>query len=175
LKTSEEVFPSNYGRDVHHKKCFGCGLDNPLSLRADFKYDSSNRQVKFIYNFNINYMGPPGHVHGGILSTILDEAMGVLCFHLGYFVMTDEMSFKFLKATPIETDILVRSWVVGQEKRKMSLECMITNLEENFTYVTGKGIFHILPERYFKNMPDELTGDKDYSSVLKKNKEARNK
>lgn len=149
--------PSRHGYEIHHDTCFGCGKENPLGLIADFTFNDELGEVIFTYNFRKMYNGAPGFVHGGILSTILDEAMGGLCFHLGYIVMTDTMSFKFHKATPILQDLLVRAWPIKKAKRKVLLECELTSLDKQILYVKGEGAFHILPPRFFS---EKLTGGK---------------
>jgi len=113
--------------------------------------------VRFEYNFQRLCNGAPGFSHVGIVSALLDEAMGSLCFHLGYIVMTDTMSFKFHKATPIERNLLVRAWPVGKAKRKILLECELLSLDRSILYVKGEGAFHILPPRFFS---EKLTGGK---------------
>jgi acyl-coenzyme A thioesterase PaaI-like protein len=164
--------PSLYGHQCHQGTCFGCGNDNPIGLKADFTFDPESQHVKFIYNLNKNYNGAPGFGHGGILSTLLDESMGALCFHLGFIVMTDEMSFRFKKATPVEEDILCRAWFVEKEKRKLHLECKITDLSGEKLYVEGKGSFHILSPEFFLR---KLVGGNSFQMMeqLESNKIAR--
>ncbi|PYX79429.1 MAG: hypothetical protein DMG70_27790 [Acidobacteria bacterium] len=60
--------PKNY--------CFACGKHNPEGMRLKFAYDEE--QDCFVCRFRLGkrYTGPPGHTHGGIIATILDEAMG---------------------------------------------------------------------------------------------------
>ncbi|MCZ8343715.1 MAG: PaaI family thioesterase [Leptospira sp.] len=149
---------STHGYEIHHDTCFGCGKNNSLGLVADFTFHDDTGEVNFPYTFKRLYNGAPGFVHGGILSTILDEAMGALCFHLGYIVMTDTMSFKFHKATPVEKELLVRAWPIRKEKRKVLLECELTSLDRSLLYVKGEGAFHILPPRFFG---EKLTGGKN--------------
>jgi acyl-coenzyme A thioesterase PaaI-like protein len=146
--------PSIYGFEIHHDTCFGCGKNNPLGLQADFTFDETLGEIRFEYNFQRFYNGAPGFGHGGIISALMDESMGALCFHLGYIVMTDTMSYKFLKATPVETNLLARAWPIAKEKRKIHLECSLTSLDSEITYVQGNGIFHILPPRFFLNKLD---------------------
>lgn len=169
----DDIQPSRFGYEIHHSKCFGCGKDNPIGLKANFTYDTERNQVYFVYNFQEDYNGAPSFVHGGIISTLLDETMGSLCFHLGFLVMTDEMCYKYHKPTPVKTDLLANSWVIKKEKRKIHLECKLCSLDDSIIYVTGRGIFHILPDKYFtmklnvKNKHDRI------SSTMLKNRETR--
>ncbi|GBF51915.1 thioesterase family protein [Leptospira ryugenii] len=127
-------------------------------MNADFTFDEESGEVKFNYLFKQMFNGAPNFVHGGILSTLLDESMGALCFHLGYIVMTDTMGFKFHKATPVERELFIRAWPIKKEKRKVFLECEIKSLDGSILYVKGEGAFHILPPRFFS---EKLTGEKN--------------
>jgi acyl-coenzyme A thioesterase PaaI-like protein len=55
--------------------CFVCGLDNPYGLCLHFESDGTGRAVART-SFSSEYQGYPGIVHGGILSTVLDEVGG---------------------------------------------------------------------------------------------------
>ena len=72
----------SHGHAVHGKPkprknhCFGCGHDNPQGMRLKFSLDEDSRQAICHFKLSRKYTGPPGHAHGGIIATILDEAMG---------------------------------------------------------------------------------------------------
>ena len=57
---------------IHVKNCFGCDPDNPIGLRAGF--DITENSLTGQFQSNANHQGPPGHVHGGIISAFIDEA-----------------------------------------------------------------------------------------------------
>ncbi|WCL47622.1 PaaI family thioesterase [Leptospira sp. GIMC2001] len=164
--------PSLLGHEIHHDTCFGCGKNNPYGLQADFSFDDKSGEVRFTYKFPRHYNGAPGFSHGGVISTLMDETMGALCFHLGYIVMTDTMSYKFLKATPVENELLARAWPIQKEKRKIHLQCSLTSLDESITYVKGEGVFHILPPRFFVR---KLDGGQHFDAyeLLELNKKER--
>lgn len=143
------IKPSKYGHDLHHGSCYGCGRDNKQGLQADFTYDEEKKEVFFTYTFREEFMGAPGYVHGGAISTLLDEAMGDFCFHIGYLVMTDEMRYKFIKATPIKKELQIRAWFIRKEHRKIFMECTLSSLDGSIVYVAGSASFHILPRKFF--------------------------
>lgn len=55
-------------------RCFGCGQANPVGLRLEF---SQSAEGAVISNAIVSdqYEGPRGYLHGGIIATLLDEAM----------------------------------------------------------------------------------------------------
>src|SRR2546429_8548212 len=57
----------------HTKSCFVCGVNNPLGLRLDFETDGE--MVRARYAPRPEHSGFKEAVHGGLLFTVLDEAM----------------------------------------------------------------------------------------------------
>src|SRR6058998_2957376 len=56
--------------------CFACGMSNPDGMRLKFVFDEGRDRFVCRFRLSKRYTGPPGHAHGGIIATILDEAMG---------------------------------------------------------------------------------------------------
>lgn len=56
-------------------RCFGCGPQNPDGLQLQFALDEENQTVVCAVEVPARFEGPPQYVHGGIISTMLDEAM----------------------------------------------------------------------------------------------------
>src|SRR2546430_16646152 len=57
----------------HTKSCFVCGLNNPLGLKLDFETDGQNVRARFVPR--TEHVGFRETVHGGLISTVLGEAM----------------------------------------------------------------------------------------------------
>jgi len=55
--------------------CFACGRNNPDGMRLKFSYDEERNCFVSRFRLGKRFTGPPGHCHGGIIATILDEAM----------------------------------------------------------------------------------------------------
>ena len=81
--------------------CFGCGPDNDAGLRLKFHYDEARNCFLSRFRIARRFTGPPGHVHGGIIATILDEAMGKVNRLWQVTAMTREMTIEYLKPTPL--------------------------------------------------------------------------
>ena len=45
-------------------------------MRLKFTLDEESRKTVCHFKLSRKYTGPPGYAHGGIIATILDEAMG---------------------------------------------------------------------------------------------------
>ena len=74
-------------------KCFVCGKKNPDGLKINFKVSDNKIQAEFIPHSSLQ--GYANIVHGGIISTLLDEAMGKLAFELGINCLTAEINVRF--------------------------------------------------------------------------------
>jgi acyl-coenzyme A thioesterase PaaI-like protein len=54
--------------------CFGCGKDNPIGLHMHFKVDQNGCYSRFTPQ--PVHQSYDGRMHGGLISTLLDETMG---------------------------------------------------------------------------------------------------
>jgi uncharacterized protein (TIGR00369 family) len=55
--------------------CFGCGSANSAGLQLVFTLGDDSKSYVCEFSLDGRFVGPPGHAHGGIIATILDEAM----------------------------------------------------------------------------------------------------
>lgn len=54
--------------------CFGCGEDNPMGLHLHFRTDENGCYTSFVPQ--PMHQSYDGRMHGGLISTLLDETMG---------------------------------------------------------------------------------------------------
>jgi uncharacterized protein (TIGR00369 family) len=101
---------------VHH--CFGCSQENRNGLHLRFQEMPDNGGVASDFRVPRRFEGPPGHVHGGIIATILDEAMGKVNRRKGIVALTRHMSIDYLRPVPLATRLRVVGWPVKVEGRK---------------------------------------------------------
>ena len=92
-----DIRHSEAGHDTRFMKlpknyCFVCGKDNPDSMRLRFTYDEERDCFVCRFRLGKRYTGPPGHCHGGIIATILDEAMGKVNKLRHVIAVTSELS-----------------------------------------------------------------------------------
>ena len=64
----------NPWRNHPEYNCFGCCPDNPIGLHLEFYEDGDYIVSK--WNPQHNYQGWVNTMHGGILSTLIDEVCG---------------------------------------------------------------------------------------------------
>src|SRR2546421_11254315 len=93
--------------------CFGCGKNNPEGMRLRFTFDE--KADRFVSRFRLGrrYTGPPGHAHGGIIATILDEAMGKVNKLHAVVALTSEITVQYFKPVPLNKPLRVESHSVS--------------------------------------------------------------
>jgi uncharacterized protein (TIGR00369 family) len=105
--------------------CFACGKSNPAGLRVDFKLDRDKRTIHGRFAPARIHEGYAGIVHGGILSTLLDEAMVKLSFMLGIPAVTAEMTVKFRTPAAPGDELTVTGWLSRETRRLIEAESRI--------------------------------------------------
>ena len=105
--------------------CFACGSENPHGLRLKFHVDPSGTATADLA-LSPQWEGPSGIVHGGIASTLLDEAMAKAAATTGCKAMTAELRVRFRESAKTGERLQLRGWVVRQEKRLIETEATLT-------------------------------------------------
>jgi len=89
-------------------QCFVCGPANPAGLRLSFDLDPESRTLTTRWTPTAAYQGYEGILHGGIISTLLDECVGKLAVDLGLPAVTAELTVRFIKPVPLERPLTAR-------------------------------------------------------------------
>ena len=71
--------------------------------------------------------GPPGYLHGGIIATLLDEAMSKLNRPLDVLAMTRNLEVEYLRPCPIETPLALVAQHDRRDGRKLFHSATITH------------------------------------------------
>src|SRR5512141_2324357 len=105
-------------------QCFVCGQDNPMGLRLHFEVDDVARSIKTVFTSQKIHQGYQDVVHGGIISTILDEAMTKLAFALGYNAVTAKLTVRFKRPLMVGEIVVVTGRLTKEAKRAMEAEAV---------------------------------------------------
>lgn len=127
-------------RDNHD--CFGCSSTNPCGLRMKFFTDGT--MVFTELNVPEHTAGWKNLVHGGVITTILDETMGwSAIFLLKRFVLTRSISIEFLKPAFVGTRVRAEGKLLDRRsEREAVLESSLLDAEGNLC-ARGKGTFAV--------------------------------
>lgn len=120
-------------------RCFGCGQANPVGLHLEFLLAQDGAVVSFATVADA-YEGPPGYLHGGIIATLLDEAMSKSVRARGIIAMTRRLEVEYLRPVPSGTPMRIEGRVIRSDSRKHWVEAKI--LDEGGTALAeAKGLF----------------------------------
>jgi uncharacterized protein (TIGR00369 family) len=120
-------------------RCFGCGQTNRSGLRLKFFVDEEHTIVCRV-RLAKRFEGPPGHAHGGVIATLLDEAMSKANRQFGVLAMTRQMEVEYLKPVPLGTRLLLTGRHTSSSERKHHCEARIVN-EDNVVLAQAKALF----------------------------------
>jgi acyl-coenzyme A thioesterase PaaI-like protein len=132
---------------IPKNRCFACGKDNPDGMRLRFFFDEGQRRAWSRFRLPRKYQGPPGHAHGGIIATILDEAMGKVNKLRSVVALTSSMAIEFLKPVPLGKPLLVEGVERDLQGRRHFNAAEIRN-EHGDVLARSQGVFIAVdPER----------------------------
>ena len=133
--SSEKLTPMAH---TAQNRCFGCGQANPSGLHLEFLL-AEDSSVVCLASVPDTFEGPPGYLHGGIIATLLDEAMSKSVRARGFTAMTRHMEFDYLRPVPSSTPIRLEGHVTRNEGRKHWTEARILDAERTVLAI-GKGL-----------------------------------
>lgn len=114
---------------LQKNKCFVCGPDNPDGMHLKFTFDAARERYVCRFKVPARFVGPPGHCHGGIIATILDEAMGKVNKIRHVIALTKEMKVEFVRPVPLGKPLRVESWEKSHHGRAHLNVAEITNAQ----------------------------------------------
>ncbi len=114
--------------DDHY--CFACGVRNPDGLGLRFEYPEPGRS-RAEFTPARKYQGWSGILHGGIIATLLDEAMahalGGAARGAGESAVTAEMTIKFKKPVRTGEKTILEGRVTGAKGRLVECAAVLKN------------------------------------------------
>lgn len=144
--------------------CFVCGHSNIHGLQVQFYVQDNS--VKVDLNFAPHFNSFPHITHGGVLSSILDEAMGWSAFifsDIETFLFTRELNVTYKRNAPIGEPLLLTAEYVGAERGGMySTKGKITDMDGKIITASKGLFFPTSKEKMAETIPhlsflDELT------------------
>ncbi len=87
-------------------------------MHLKFTYDKKRKRFVCRFCLDERFTGPPGHCHGGIIATILDEAMGKVNKLRQVIAVTAQMRVEYLHPVPLNKPLRVESREVSSRGRK---------------------------------------------------------
>jgi uncharacterized protein (TIGR00369 family) len=95
--------------------CFVCGPKNPAGLKLDFTFDG--KTIRTDFTPKKEHQGYFNIVHGGIISTLLDEVMVKLAIARGMHAVTAQMNIRLKKALPVGEKITIEAEILNVTRK----------------------------------------------------------
>lgn len=125
---------------VSNGGCFVCGQKNPHGLKISFQVDREKQNITTIYTVDSIYQGWDGVVHGGILCTLLDEAMANLVYELGLDGIAASLEVRFKKPAPTLQPLRIYGEITEVHKKLVKAKASVTK-EDGTVLATGIASF----------------------------------
>jgi uncharacterized protein (TIGR00369 family) len=120
-------------------RCFGCGPANSTGLHLQFLLAEDGSVVCFV-TVPDRFEGPVDYLHGGIIATLLDEAMSKAVRASGGTAMTRQMEVDYLRPVPSGAELRIEGRVVRSAGRKHWAEANIASAQGT-ALAEAKGLF----------------------------------
>jgi acyl dehydratase len=112
---------------INDENCFACGKKNPIGLGLHFHPDGNAHAVRAEACLDARYQGWQGIVHGGIVTTLVDDAMAHVGAVAGYAGVVGRINIRFRKPVPVGERVEVRAWVTWRRQNVFGIASRITD------------------------------------------------
>jgi len=100
--------------------CFGCGKENDGGLRLEFELREDGK-LETRFAPRANHGGWEGVFHGGLMATLLDEAMMAYLYMTGTSAATASLEVRFRDPVRIGDELVVTAWAEGRRGRLVQM------------------------------------------------------
>jgi uncharacterized protein (TIGR00369 family) len=138
-----------------YPKCFVCGQDNTRGLRTQFIAEADHVFADFVPEPFL--AGYENVVHGGIASTLLDEAMIWAAYvSQGRFGVTAELTVRFRKPMIVNQSYRIVGKMLEDRKKLWIVEARIID-DKGELYVLGSGKVMPMYKQQEEKFKEQLT------------------
>jgi acyl-coenzyme A thioesterase PaaI-like protein len=138
-------------REPPSRLCYACGSANEFGLRMQFTRDGERTVCE--YHPRPYQQGYPGRMHGGIVSTLIDETMGWAVYHAREWGATARLNIRYRQPVPLAEHLRIEAWIVRNRGRLMELRAEVRD-GAGTLLAEGDGTFMKLDARMAGEMSD---------------------
>lgn len=140
-----QLDPNLFGPD---SPCFGCAPTHPIGFHLRFEQDADEVRTRFMPHDQLQ--GPPGIMHGGLVTTLADEiAAWTVVGLVKRFGFTAALSAKLHHPVRIGVEVIGRGRLISDARRivkvAVSLEQVIE--DKKITPFSGEFTFVLMDEQ----------------------------
>jgi acyl-coenzyme A thioesterase PaaI-like protein len=134
--------PDKLNDETTYQRCFACGARNPDGLQMVFRRSGDRILADFVPAER--HQGFPGVLHGGIVATLLDEALSRTGALRRQWLMTGKLEIRYRRPAPIGTRMRVWGEIVGERAGAIRAAGAL-ELEDGTVVADAQGTFLRLP------------------------------
>ncbi len=136
--------------------CFACGTQNPFGLHMKFATDQEVVVSEVILPQHLCGWG--NMVHGGIISTLLDETMSWTAIHLlKRLILTRTMTIEFILPVAPQTPLRIEGRIESRVKNTSAVVSAILCDAADRICSKGRGEFALISPKMMRRM--KMMGD----------------
>jgi acyl-coenzyme A thioesterase PaaI-like protein len=118
--------------------CYACGSANEHGLHMQFRREGERTICE--YRPPPFTQGYPSRMHGGVVSAMIDEAMGYAVYHARRWGATARLSVRYRRPVLLDQVLRVEAWMVRDRGRLMELRADVRGADGTLL-AEGEGTF----------------------------------
>jgi acyl-coenzyme A thioesterase PaaI-like protein len=131
--------------------CYACGNANDRGLHMEFRREDDRTICEYT---PCDYQqGYPGRMHGGVVSTLIDEAMGWAVYHERHWGATARLNVRYRKPVLLSSVLRIEAWVTKNRGRLLELRAEVRDGDGELL-AEGDGVFMKLTDAMSGQMSD---------------------
>jgi len=141
-------------KQPNSRLCFVCGVENPIGLHLFFYTDEEGRCIAR-FRPRPEHQGYPGCLHGGLISTLLDEVMGRVLTQRQVWAMTGRLEVRFRRPVPLDQELTIVAEVTRERARAYEARGELC-LPDGTVLAEGTGLYIRVPDEFVERARAEL-------------------
>lgn len=130
--------------EKEQEMCFACGQKNPIGLKLKFAWDGKFARAEFTPNKF--HQGWTGVIHGGIIASLLDEAMSYATLFSGVNTLTAKMRTRFRRPVQIDEPLVITASLTKKTRRLVEAKAE-TALRDGTIIADGTATMFVISQR----------------------------
>lgn len=134
-KARDAAIASTEGsRLADDRRCFACGPENESGLRLRFEYGEN--AARCVVPIEPQFSGWSEMLHGGIVATLLDEAMAHAAIAAGVRAVTARLEVRFREPAPVGVPLTLEGTI---ERRRGKVLDAVATLSDGAGTIYAEG------------------------------------
>ncbi len=129
-------------RDDHY--CFGCGRLNPFGLKLTFFRTPEGVLAPFTPEQR--HEGYTGVVHGGIVTTLLDEVMAWALYAQEIWAVTGDLKVRFRRPVTVDVPTIAAAKIIALRSRTAEVSATLVEAASDGILADATGTFVRVPD-----------------------------